>query len=333
MFELPGAKRVRREDLQSHHSSRSPSPVESITAAYAESALRNIFSSIETYTPPNLHAAHTEPDLEHIQNEEEEQEFEFRLFRTPLAPAGIGVPGKQGQGASGRGRNLGREAEGARTDEIEQMQLKEAGLQKFKIRLRSPTPTASDGNGGFVIPFRGWEYYFSDPQWARRKVDGEEVARDGSIESDTRQKERFIDAAVCGETVLESAKNGIWPGCHLPWRVIHLKTVSSSKEKPKKSADPSKMTSATLTNPLAVMKVPKSRNKPGKKRRIILRQRLAVAKTAEVADREKRARRNREKKIKKRLRGKERKAALGECGSRQGKNEERGDAMDNGMSE
>ncbi|OJD19519.1 hypothetical protein AJ78_00490 [Emergomyces pasteurianus Ep9510] len=331
MFELPGAKRVRREDLQSRRSSRSPSPAESTTVAYAARALRNIFSSIETYTPPSLQAAHPEPDLEHIQDEEEEQEFEFRLFRTPLvAPAWEDVTGKQEQG--NKGRNLGDETDRKRTDELELMELRDAGIQKFKIRLRSPTPTASDGIGGFVVPFRGWEYYFSDPEWARRKVAGDEAIKDDSIKLDTRQKERFIDAAVCGEKILERAKNGIWPGCHLPWRVIHLKTASSSKDKSKKSPDSSQPAGVILTNSLGVIKVPKSRNKPGKKRRIVLRQRQAAARTAEEADREKRARRNREKKIKKRQREKQRKATLRELGNGQGKSEV-GDAMDNDTSD
>ncbi|PGH34212.1 hypothetical protein GX50_02986 [[Emmonsia] crescens] len=329
MFELPGAKRVRREDLQPRRSSRSPSPAESTAATYAANALRNIFSSIETYTPPNLQPARLSPDLEHIQDEEEEREFEFRLFRAPPVPAQKDVTGHD-QGS--KGRNLGEYGEGVHmhTDAPEQMDAKNAGIQKFRIRLRSPTPTINDGDGGFVVPFRGWEYYFSDPEWVRRKVAGDGIGHQ-SIELDTRQKERFIDAAVCGETILEDAKNNIWPGCHLPWRVIHLKTISS-KNKPKESSEPSQTASITLVNPLAATEAPKSRKKPGKKRRIVLRQRLAAARTAEEADREKRTRRNREKKIKKKQREKEKKTALREGGSGQGKSEG-GDATDNDMSD
>ncbi|KAI5283974.1 hypothetical protein KEM55_001266, partial [Ascosphaera atra] len=55
-------------------------------------------------------------------------------------------------------------------------------------------------------------------------------------------------------------------------------------------------------------RVPKSRKKPGKKRRIVLRQRVKSKKEAEEADREKRTARNREKKLKRRQREREKKA-------------------------
>lgn len=60
-----------------------------------------------------------------------------------------------------------------------------------------------------MVPFRGWEYYFSDPEWARRKMAGEGIGA-LSAESDTRQKQGFVDAAVSGETIREGAKSGIW---------------------------------------------------------------------------------------------------------------------------
>lgn len=60
------------------------------------------------------------------------------------------------------------------------------------------------------------------------------------------------------------------PGCHLPWRVIHL---DSSKTKlPKPSADPT----VYVVNQQPISKTPKSRKKPGKKRRIVLRKRAAA---------------------------------------------------------
>lgn len=51
------------------------------------------------------------------------------------------------------------------------------------------------------------------------------------------------------------------------------------------------------------------KSKPGKKRRIVLRQRLASKKVEEEADKDKRNKRNREKKIKRRQREKDKKAA------------------------
>ncbi|EEH05739.1 conserved hypothetical protein [Histoplasma capsulatum G186AR] len=306
MFEFSDAKRVCREDLQSRRSSRSPSPLDTATATYAANALRNIFSSVGTYTPPpppHLRPANPTADLEHIQDEEEEQEFEFRLFREPLVCAEKGASGHDRVGSG-------------QTDAPKQVNGMDAGIRKFRIRLRSQSPTVNDGEGGFVVPFRGWEYYFSNPEWARRKMAGEGIGA-LSAESDTRQKQGFVDAAVSGETILEGANSGVWPGCHLPWRVIHLKTVPS-QNKQNEPTDSPHTTAVTLLDPLAVSKAPKSRKKPGKKRRIILRQRLAAAKTAEADEREKRTRRNREKKIKRRQKERERKATLRESKDEQG---------------
>ncbi|KLJ12626.1 hypothetical protein EMPG_12356 [Blastomyces silverae] len=310
MFEFPGAKRVRREDLQSRRSSRSPSPPDSTAATYAANALRNIFSSIETYSPPTLQTTHPAPDLEHIQDEEEEREFEFRLFHAPPARAGKGLSGHDQE------EKPSDESEGNHNARPQQIDMKDSGIQKFRIKLRSPTPTANDGVGGFTVPFRGWEYYFSDPEWAKRKMAGERIEA-LAVESDTRQKERFADAAVSGETILEGAKKCVWPGCHLPWRVIHLQTISS-KNKSKVPSDSSQTKGVTLLNPLTVTKVPKSRKKPGKKRRIVLRRRLAATRTAEAAEREKRTKRNREKQIKKRLKEKQKKATLRDGRGEQG---------------
>ncbi|OJD22484.1 hypothetical protein ACJ73_06170 [Blastomyces percursus] len=319
MFEFPGAKLVRREDLQSRLSSRSPSPPDSTTVIYAANALRNIFSSIETYTPPTLQVTHPAPDLERIHDEEEEQEFEFRLFHSPPARAGKGLSGHA------RAGKPSDESEGDHNDGPQQIDMKDAGIQKFKIKLRSPTPTSNDRVGGFVVPFRGWEYYFSDPEWAKQKMAGDGIeAR--TVELDARQKERFIDAAVSGETILEGAKKVAWPGCHLPWRVIHLQTTSS-KNISNVPSDSSQTKGVTLLNQLTT-KAPKSRKKPGKKRRIVLRRRLAATRAAEAAEREKRTRRNREKKIKKRLKEKEKKATLRDGRDEQGGSADR-EAMNN----
>ncbi|EEH38294.1 hypothetical protein PAAG_01215 [Paracoccidioides lutzii Pb01] len=325
MFDLPDAKRVRREDLQDRHSSsRSPSPVERITATYAANTLRDIFSSIETYTPPGLKESRPAVDLEHIQYEEEEQEFEFRLFHSAAPPAGKGsTDQKPGEGE----KIANRPVDGVHMSPKEHNEAADAGFQRFRIRLRSPTPAARDEKGEFVVPFRGWEYYFSNPEWIKRKLavkqgDGQ------SFELDTPGRERFIDAAVSGISILEHSKNGPWPGCHLSWRVIHLKTIAPSRKKDRRLSDPAQAANATLINMSAVSMVLKSRKKPGKRRRIAIRRRLAAAKTAEEADREKRARRNREKKIKRRQKEKEKKAALREAAGDQEKTTKDGDSAE-----
>lgn len=58
-----------------------------------------------------------------------------------------------------------------------------------------------------------------------------------------------------------------------------------------------------------LLKNPKSRKKPGKKRRVQLRKRATAAQVAKETDAEKRNRKNREKKIKRRQKAREQKAA------------------------
>lgn len=62
------------------------------------------------------------------------------------------------------------------------------------------------------------------------------------------------------------------------------------------------------------LKSPKSRKKPGKKRRIQLRKRADIAKAAQETEAEKRNRKNRERKIKRRQKAREQKAAAAGVG-------------------
>lgn len=95
------------------------------------------------------------------------------------------------------------------------------------------------------------------------------------------------------------------PGCHLPWRVIRLKRQHTKL--PPASKDPAAI--ATVCVPESSAKEPKSRKKPGKKRRIQLRKRLTEAEEAKNKETEKRTRKNRERKLKRRQKARELKAA------------------------
>ena len=113
-----------------------------------------------------------------------------------------------------------------------------------------------------------------------------------------------------------------WRGTSLPWRVIHLPSNTTPRPSTTQTGTPQ------ATNPTKSS----TRSKPNKKRRIILRRRLAARtaastkskavpkpvvrnETGEIisldpAEREKRSARNKEKKLKRRQRERERKAAL-----------------------
>ncbi|KAK2865165.1 hypothetical protein FQN49_003850 [Arthroderma sp. PD_2] len=290
MFALPSAKRVCRDDLKSPESSRASSP-ESSSANYAATALERAFASFETFNPSNAteRAASTskgQPAQDKGENEEEEQEFEFRLFNSVPAPENRST----------------KEVDGARTkaDKHAASSNNQGGVQKLKIRLRSPSPSAGPrGDGGFIVPFRGWDYYFSNPELVLRAVG------DSSLQTESRSSkmdersgtlgETFQDVAVDGNTILARAASVAWPGCHLPWRVVHL---PAPNVKPTNKF-PAKKPAESLSK----------RKKPGKKRRIALRKNVTSKQAAEEAEKEKRNRKNRERKIKRRQKERDKKAA------------------------
>lgn len=162
---------------------------------------------------------------------------------------------------------------------------------KPSIRL-SPTPppinlseSLSLDKAHFVRPHRPDSYYFTS-----------------SLPTETLSslKSQFAEVALSSSDVLSLAEVTKWPGSALPWRVINVKLAMPSWQTQKQ------------TTPVASSL--KSR-KPSKKRRIILRRRLARAKEAaqlqklaEETEKEKRTRRNREKKVKKKEREKRKKA-------------------------
>ncbi|KAE8132596.1 hypothetical protein BDV38DRAFT_207625 [Aspergillus pseudotamarii] len=277
MFDLPNAKRVRRNEILSPSSSRSPSPQpeDTLTSGYERlGALLNLDSLIQ----PEQQPEQTDTQATNGKDEEdEEQEFEFRLFSAPVRDSTAAATQDTGSAATEEKRN----------------DIGAAGTQKLRIRLRSPTPGArGPDDGGFVKPFRGWEYYFSTPGLLS-----------GSKEDDPKRalrRKQFEEAAVSGEQMGEWAKVP-WPGCHLPWRVIHWKRHQTKLPREDTS------TAVFIAGPQ--IRDPKSRKKPGKKRRLQLRKRLAVAERAKETDAEKRNRKNREKKIKRRQKAREMKAA------------------------
>ncbi|PWY83752.1 hypothetical protein BO94DRAFT_557605 [Aspergillus sclerotioniger CBS 115572] len=281
MFDLPNAKRVRRDELLSRTStspSPSPPPESSLSNAQQRlSELLNIDSLLAptTYPDPSSQQDNTENP------EDEEQEFEFRLFSAPVPT------------------NTKKEDTKSATND--------ASAQKLRIRVRSPTPGATGPEDGrFVKPFRGWDYYFSAPGLMSGTSGGEL----GEEEERLRAKRReFESVAVSGAQMVGFA--GVsWPGCHLPWRVVTLKT----QQKGKKGSGV--VEEATTCVRDSVERAPTSLKKPGKKRRIQLRKKVTAAEAkkkkeeeAKLLEAEKRNRKNRERKIKRRQKAREQKAA------------------------
>ncbi|KAL4922451.1 hypothetical protein BDW62DRAFT_172538, partial [Aspergillus aurantiobrunneus] len=290
MFNLPDAKRVRRDDLFTRDSSSpspSPPPASSFPDAHKRlSALLNLDIATQPTAAPPTPAA-TQEQKEN-NPEDEEQEFEFRLFSAPAAPRLAGGDGKDGQKAAGGDTTTTTNGPG--------------GAQKLRIRLRSPTPTTvGAGEGRFVNPFRGWSYYFSTPGLLSGESKNETGVEDAGV---LLKRKQFEDVAVSGEDMV--GFSGVpWPGCHLPWRVIHLKREHTKIPKDEKGTASSAATYVAGPSERETL----SRKKPGKKRRIQLRKRATVAERAKETEAEKRNRKNRERKIKRRQKARDLRAA------------------------
>jgi hypothetical protein len=183
----------------------------------------------------------------------------------------------------------------------------EAAEQEFEFRLFSSTGPGSRndevgttqkvvlvheeediGDGGFVVRDRNREYYFAE------KASG-----------DTQVG--FEIMALSGEEVMSRARKRAW-GLEVPWRVRVLKVVGR-----KRPGDAGEV--VRIEDGVADMK----RKRPGKKRRVILReqkkskekleeQKKLEREKKDEAEKEKRTRRNREKKVKRKMKEKAKKA-------------------------
>ena len=165
-------------------------------------AFKHIYTSVDTFTGPvdTSHTHDTEAD-ERNEDESEEQEFEFRLFRSRPRDGGHVEGDVESMSTKPLAKIGGSDSGNIRAD----------GVQKLKIRLRSPSPGKA-GEGGFVVPFRGWNYYLSDPEMVMRVLDGHLHPDDPEDPGDARSaaREKLLDVVVSGEDVLEWAKSSRW---------------------------------------------------------------------------------------------------------------------------
>ncbi|KAJ5515501.1 hypothetical protein N7527_007061 [Penicillium freii] len=280
MFDLPNAKRVRRDEMRSPASSRSPSPAPDDAAAQdAYARLGKLLNLDQLDTAQDTTSQDNGPS-QAAEDEDDEQEFEFRLFSAPAKSTEDTKPS-------------GQDTDGKNTEA--------ATTQKLRIRLHSPTPGSGAGTEGrFVKASRGWDYYFSTPSLQGTRS-GEPTAEDENRIAE--KKKQFEDMAVSGQHMLTWAKSLVWPGCHLPWRVIHLKRHQTKMPRPANSLP------VYVVEGVPLSKSPLTRKKPGKKRRVQLRKRVAAAQAAKENEAEKRTRKNRDRKLKRRQKAREQKAA------------------------
>lgn len=181
---------IRRNEVQSPTSSRSPSPVDEADIQDAHARLGQLLdldSLIDTNTSYQANEENPMPSAGNA--EDEEQEFEFRLFSAPSKGTTTSKP--------------------PRIDEEEsQKQTKpsqaDGPTQKLRIRLRSPTPNTDPSQGRFIRAFRGWQYYSTTPSL----LGLDEKSHDKVSLAERRSQ--FENMAVSGEQLTQWATSQQW---------------------------------------------------------------------------------------------------------------------------
>ncbi|KIW29563.1 uncharacterized protein PV07_05371 [Cladophialophora immunda] len=307
MFEVPDSKRVKRSDLfrdddaspVSRGSTRSISPARPL-GSEGESIVKPSYGFEYDFVAPNpsapkptLASSQSQPVVT-SQEEDEDQEFQFRLFTSN--PKSAVQPSKP-----------------------------DAPFADPKIRLsRTPEPaeladSLSLEKAHFLRPNRPDSYYFTSA------VPEETIA---SLRS------QYADVALSTADVVSRAKSTKWPGSALPWRLIHVQLLGNGHRLKKlaqaaMSTTNTRDTSSQQLKPNS--KRPSKKRRILLRRRLALRQELAAqVRATEETEREKRTRRNREKKVKRKEREKKKKLEApegkgGPAGAEEGKGEERGE--------
>ena len=245
--------------------------------------------------------------------------FEYDLITAGLHSSNTREPSSemnQGGNHGSDGEAEEREAEfqfrlfAARSTSSAPTSQRQIPITKQTVQL-SPTPpptTLADSlsldKAHFIRPSRPEDYYFTS-----------------ALPSKTLQtlKSQFADVALSTSDVLSLATKK-WQGTALPWRLIHVKLAKPRKHQ--RQCELLQSASLSVSNkeapPTSSLVGRAESKKPSKKRRILLRRRLALwterTRSAQVTletEKEKRTRRNREKKVKRKEREKRKKLELG----------------------
>jgi hypothetical protein len=281
MFKVPEAKRVKRTEFFEEDVHLSEGESEDNHEAVPAYGFEYDFIDVKSFTPNSslaTHAKHSD-DAHKCPKEEKrpEQKFEFNLF----APS---------------------------TDN------EAKATQHAKISLRaSPSPGDALSEGRFIKPNRSDTYYFTS----------------SLSQSELRElRSQYLTSAVTSNEISRRSK-AAWPGMKMEWRIIAPKSVivrrkRASSEDTDLPADTNGISridpkieihnnssSEKLLPPVPVSTVGR-RTKPSKKRRILLRKRIArqTKLTGEANDqaiREKKSAMNRKNKLRRREKEREKK--------------------------
>jgi hypothetical protein len=179
--------------MRSPGSSRSPSPPpDDAEAQDAYARLGKLLNLDHLNDVPNTTVQDNEPSQ--LADEDEEQEFEFRLFSAPTNPKEETTKDSQ--------------TDSQQDQKTTNTEAKAAGAtQKLRIRLNSPTPGSGDAPEGRFVKSRDWDYYFSTPT-----LSGTHSGEMSSEDEDriAEKKKQFDDMAVSGDHMLGWAQSQVW---------------------------------------------------------------------------------------------------------------------------
>lgn len=197
---------VRRDEVLSPASSRSSSPAPNESDIQdAHARLGKLLDLDRILTTESTRDLNNEPAQPNKNTEDDEQEFEFRLFSAP-------APSKpDADSANITKAPVGKSKSEKKEKKLESLETEatNAGTQKLRIRLRSPTPVSTDpSEGRFVKAFRGWRYYFTSPSLSGLRTTDTVLENEDNDAAEKRRK--CEDAAVTGEHMLTWAQAQPW---------------------------------------------------------------------------------------------------------------------------
>ncbi|KFY62419.1 hypothetical protein V496_04616 [Pseudogymnoascus sp. VKM F-4515 (FW-2607)] len=275
MFDLPNAKRVRRDDLYNSDDGNedAASPIDDSRARHLQDQLAQLYGPITIPSPDAVAPGATEASVDAPPAEAEDEAFEFRLFApTTIEATSITDPSST---------------------------TKVAPTQRI---ILSNSDDEDQGDGAFTIPHRRLSWYIAAPATGTRKAEFEEAA----VSSDTVRRERQQRAWALEKpwrvTIIRTGSTSISQSA----TAVKAKKIGvradegdrkMKKTKPnKKQRIVVRIRERALSEKLEAERLRRAREEEEKA-------------TRGVEDAEKRTARNRERKIKRREREKRKKAA------------------------
>ncbi|KFZ00620.1 hypothetical protein V501_10604 [Pseudogymnoascus sp. VKM F-4519 (FW-2642)] len=275
MFDLPGAKRVRRDDLYNSDDGNedAASPIDDSRARLLQDQLAQLYGPITIPSQDPVAPGGTEPSPDAPPAEAEDEEFEFRLF----APSTTAVASNDNQSS--------------KPDETTTQRI-----------ILSNSDDEDLGDGAFTVPQRRLSWYIAAPATGTKKAEFEEAAVSAEMVQREREHRAWALEKPWRVTVIRTGS----ASTSQPAAALAAKSVSV------RTAEGDGKTKRTKPNKKRRIEVRIRERALAEK---LEAERLRCAKMAEekasrgAEDAEKRTARNRERKIKRREREKRKKAA------------------------